>query len=74
MLRGPQFDFRHKPRRGRGDQLARIATPIARAFKLSCIDPATRDLRPESKCAKAKRRLNNGESPLRVLKDRILGE
>jgi hypothetical protein len=45
-------------KRGLGDLVAMVATPIARAMHLTCIDPATRDLRPESKCAKRKAWLN----------------
>ena len=43
---------------GLGDLVAAVATPIARALKLSCIDPATRELRPESPCAQRKAALN----------------
>lgn len=46
------------PRRGLGDLVAAVATPIARALHLSCIDPATKQLRPESGCAKRKAALN----------------
>jgi hypothetical protein len=45
-----------------GDLVASIATPIARALKLPCIDPATNDLRPESGCAKRKAWMN-GDKP-----------
>jgi len=41
-----------------GDTVARVATPIARALRLPCIDPATQHLRPESGCAKRKAALN----------------
>jgi hypothetical protein len=41
-----------------GDAAAAVATPIARAFRMKCVDPATRDLRPESKCAKRKAKWN----------------
>ena len=43
---------------GLGDAIASIATPIARALHLPCIDPATKQLRPDSPCAKRKGRLN----------------
>lgn len=43
---------------GLGDAVAAVATPIARALHLPCIDPATKQLRPESGCAKRKARLN----------------
>jgi hypothetical protein len=54
-----------------GNAIASIATPIARMIGADCIDPATNDLRPESPCAKAKRRLNNGENPFTVMYDRF---
>lgn len=43
---------------GLGDIVAAVATPIARALRLPCIDPATQQLRPESGCAKRKAALN----------------
>lgn len=43
---------------GLGDVVAAIATPIARVLGLPCIDPKTKDLRPESGCAKRKKKLN----------------
>lgn len=43
---------------GLGDAVAAVATPIARVLGLPCIDPATKQLRPESGCAKRKARLN----------------
>lgn len=45
--------------RGLGDIVGTIATPIARFLKLSCIDPNTNQLRPESPCAKRKKALND---------------
>jgi hypothetical protein len=45
-------------RRGLGDLVAAVATPIASALKLPCIDPATKQLRPESGCGKRKAALN----------------
>jgi hypothetical protein len=39
---------------GVGDAVAFIATPIARVLHMPCIDPATKQLRPESGCAKRK--------------------
>jgi hypothetical protein len=45
---------------GLGDKIASIATPIARALKMPCIDPKTGKLRPTSGCAKMKARLNAG--------------
>lgn len=43
-----------------GDAIATIATPIARALNMDCIDPETRQLRPESGCAKMRNNLNQG--------------
>ena len=66
-----------RPRRqntGLGDKIARVATPIARALRLSCIDEATKELKPASPCGKAKARLNAGEPVLSVLAKRIRGE
>jgi hypothetical protein len=54
-----------------GDVIAAVATPIARAFGADCIDSRTNDLRPESPCAKAKQRLNNGEPFFTVMYDRF---
>lgn len=47
---------RHKM--GLGDLVALVATPIARAFRMDCIDPKTNDLRPDSGCAKRRSQLN----------------
>ena len=47
-----------RPRRGLGDVVAMVATPIARALGLPCIDPATQDIRPGSPCARRKAWLN----------------
>ncbi len=41
-----------------GDSISSVATPIARALNLDCIDPQTNDLRPESPCAKRRNALN----------------
>ncbi len=43
-----------------GDKIAQVATPIARALKMPCIDPETNQLRPESGCAKMRDNLNAG--------------
>ncbi len=45
-----------------GDKIAAVATPIARAFKMDCIDPETQRLRPGSGCAKMRDNLNAGMS------------
>jgi hypothetical protein len=42
-----------------GDSVARVATPIARALHMPCIDPATNMLRPESGCGRRQQFLNN---------------
>jgi hypothetical protein len=47
-----------KRRRGLGDIVHSLALPLARALKLSCVDPATKQLRPESGCAKRRARWN----------------
>lgn len=49
---------RPSPRAGLGDLVAAVATPIARALRLPCIDPATNQLRPESVCAQRRETLN----------------
>ncbi len=43
-----------------GDKIAAVATPIARALKMPCIDPETNQLLPESGCAKMRDNLNAG--------------
>ncbi len=45
-----------------GDSIAAVATPIASALKMPCIDPETNQLRPESGCAKMRDNLNAGMS------------
>lgn len=63
IYRGP---VQPAQRRGLGDMVAMVATPIARALRLPCIDPATGDLRPDSGCAKRKAWLNGqagGDGP-----------
>jgi hypothetical protein len=42
-----------------GDVVAKVATPIAKALKMDCIDKNTMQLKPESPCAKRKRLLNS---------------
>ncbi len=53
-----------------GDKIAAVATPIARALNLDCIDPETNQLRPESRCNKDRQDLNAGKPLLDVLYDR----
>lgn len=43
---------------GLGSLIAAVATPIARVLRLSCVDPNTKKLRPESKCSQRRRALN----------------
>lgn len=43
---------------GFGDIVARIATPIGAAIGHPCVDKATRQLKPGSKCAERKARMN----------------
>jgi len=43
-----------------GDAISSVATPIARALRLPCIDPETNQLRPESRCNQARVALNEG--------------
>ncbi len=45
-----------------GDKIAAMATPIARALKMDCIDPVTHQLRSDSGCAKMRNNLNAGMS------------
>ncbi len=42
-----------------GDVVAKVATPIAKALKMDCIDKTTMQLKSESPCAKRKRLLNS---------------
>jgi hypothetical protein len=43
---------------GLGDVVGAIATPIARLLNMNCIDPETKQLRPESDCQRRKEALN----------------
>ena len=58
---------------GLGDRIAAVATPIARAFGMNCVDRTTRQLKPESACARAKKRLNQGEPIIPTLIKRMKG-
>lgn len=42
-----------------GDAVGAVATPVARALHLPCVDPKTGQLRPESPCSKRKARMND---------------
>ena len=44
--------------KGLGDVVAAVATPIARAMRLECIDHETKQLKVTSPCAKRKARMN----------------
>ena len=46
------------PKTGLGDAIASVATPIARILGLPCVDPITKQLKPDSLCAKRKAALN----------------
>jgi len=48
---------------GLGDVVAKIATPIARALKMDCIDKSTGELKPDSNCAQRKQTLNKLRVP-----------
>ena len=50
--------------RGLGDLFHLIALPIARRFRLSCIDPKTGRLRPASPCARRQAHWNTLSSRL----------
>ena len=41
-----------------GDLVAKVATPVARALGLDCVDKESQKLKPESPCAKRKAALN----------------
>ncbi len=59
---------------GLGDKIASVATPIAIAMKMPCIDPVTKQLIPSSGCGKMKERLNQGMSLTEAVKLRIKGQ
>lgn len=42
-----------------GTAISRVATPIAGVFGMDCYDPATRALRPESRCGKTAQALDD---------------
>jgi len=41
-----------QPIHGLGDLISIVATPIAAILEWPCVDPATKQLKPESECAK----------------------
>lgn len=48
---------------GLGDLISKVATPIARALGMDCIDKKTNELKPESGCAKRKALANKIQFP-----------
>jgi hypothetical protein len=61
----PEKVKRRKPI-GLGDAIAKIATPIARAAKMDCVDPATGQLKPDSGCFQRKAALNKIKLPFQA--------
>lgn len=59
-------EFRKRSRLGLGDVVSKVATPIASTLKMSCIDETTKQLKPDSPCARRKKSLNE-------FSDKILG-
>lgn len=49
---------------GLGDLISSVATPIARALNLDCIDKATGQLKPDSGCAKRRELANKIQLPI----------
>ncbi|HEX3717852.1 MAG TPA: hypothetical protein VH595_07775 [Verrucomicrobiae bacterium] len=49
-----------------GDAIAKIATPIARAAKMDCVDAATGQLKPDSGCFQRKTALNKIKLPFQA--------
>ena len=47
-----------KMKPGIGDYISKFATPIAYALRLDCVDRATRQLKPDSDCARRRDALN----------------
>jgi hypothetical protein len=41
-----------------GDAVHAVALPVARALNMPCVDPETKQLRPESNCAKRRKKWN----------------
>jgi hypothetical protein len=41
-----------------GDAISKVATPIASALNMPCVDPITQQLRPESGCAQRRDAIN----------------
>lgn len=60
---------RKAKRLGLGDIISSVATPIAAALHLSCVDPATKQLRPESPCARRKADWNKVKLPFSPTSD-----
>ena len=53
------LDAAERKRLGLGDIVASVATPIARALGMDCIDKETHQLKPASPCQKRKEWLNS---------------
>ena len=62
-----------KRKRGLGDVISSVATPIAATLGLPCVDPTTQKLRPESGCAKRKAALNQATDKAREFMNGLLG-
>lgn len=56
-----------RKQKGLGDIVSSVATPIAAALKMPCVDPATKQLRPNSLCAKRKEKLNRATEKVRAV-------
>jgi hypothetical protein len=54
-----------------GDAISTVAIPVARTLGMDCIDPETRQLKPESGCAKMKENLNSGMNLAEAMFDRF---
>lgn len=48
---------------GLGDLVAKVATPIAKALNMDCVDKTTGQLKPDSDCAQRKAALNKIHLP-----------
>lgn len=57
-LKGLHLIIKSAKIKGLGDVIAKVATPVARALKLDCIDPVTKQLKPDSGCSKRKEGIN----------------
>ena len=46
-----------------GTAISKVATPIAAALRMDCVDPVTRQLRPGTPCAQARDALDRAVTP-----------